>query len=376
MKSFDELLLSEILANIGNQYSDNFDFYRFGSKPKTKTTWKSKLKVRLKKKLGVNNINLDIERYHSSLEQLSPYLDGIRNIYLNLADDNSKLLLVQLLAYRILGEEKYKLPLSTPAYWRGVEEIDRIKDINDFICVPFVGDSLIKLYKFNLKSLNIPIEIYYDAGSVYHQVRIKQYEYISDLITIKPDPGDIVLDCGSCWGDTALFFSNEVEREGHIYSFEFIPNNIETFNRNVNLNPHLKDRITLIANPLGETSEQELCYTENGPGSKIILDKNDGSIKVKTISIDDFILRYNLKKIDYIKMDIEGAELPALKGGIKTIQKFKPKLAISIYHSLDDFIKIPEYLHSLDLGYRFYLNHGTIHLEETVLMAISNRNCL
>jgi hypothetical protein len=72
-------------------------------------------------------------------------------------------------------------------------------------------------------------------------------------------------------------------------------------------------------------------------------------------------------------MDIEGSELPALKGGINTIKKYKPKLAISIYHSMDDFVDIAQYLKSLDLGYDFYLKHVTIYDEETILFAkVSN----
>ena len=68
-------------------------------------------------------------------------------------------------------------------------------------------------------------------------------------------------------------------------------------------------------------------------------------------------------------MDIEGSEQSAIKGGINTIMKYKPKLAISIYHSMDDFVNIAQYLKSLNLGYDFYLKHGTIHCEETVLLA-------
>ena len=68
-------------------------------------------------------------------------------------------------------------------------------------------------------------------------------------------------------------------------------------------------------------------------------------------------------------MDIEGAELNALKGAEETIRRFKPKLAITVYHSLNDFWEIPEWLESLGLGYKFYLRHFTIHAEETVLFA-------
>ena len=68
-------------------------------------------------------------------------------------------------------------------------------------------------------------------------------------------------------------------------------------------------------------------------------------------------------------MDIEGAELKALKGAREALRKFKPKLAISVYHSLSDYIAIPQYINSLNLGYSFYLNHHTIHSEESILYA-------
>lgn len=71
-------------------------------------------------------------------------------------------------------------------------------------------------------------------------------------------------------------------------------------------------------------------------------------------------------------MDIEGAEPFALKGAIETIKTFKPVLAIAIYHSIDDFIHIPKWIDSLNLGYKFYLGHYTIHSEETILFAQIN----
>lgn len=68
-------------------------------------------------------------------------------------------------------------------------------------------------------------------------------------------------------------------------------------------------------------------------------------------------------------MDIEGSELPALRGAEETIRKYRPKLAISIYHSLSDFIDVPANLVSLGLDYEYYLDHCSIHSEETVLFA-------
>ncbi len=68
-------------------------------------------------------------------------------------------------------------------------------------------------------------------------------------------------------------------------------------------------------------------------------------------------------------MDIEGAELRALKGAEETLKKFCPKLAIAVYHRINDFWTIPKYIDALGLGYRFYLRHFTIHSEETILFA-------
>ena len=68
-------------------------------------------------------------------------------------------------------------------------------------------------------------------------------------------------------------------------------------------------------------------------------------------------------------MDIEGAELDALRGAENSIRKFRPKLAISVYHKLDHYWEIAQFIDSLGLGYRFALRHFTIHAEESVLFA-------
>jgi hypothetical protein len=68
-------------------------------------------------------------------------------------------------------------------------------------------------------------------------------------------------------------------------------------------------------------------------------------------------------------MDIEGAELKALEGALETIKKYKPKMAIAIYHSMDDLVNIPKWIAGLNLGYKMHLGHYTIHSEETILFA-------
>lgn len=69
-------------------------------------------------------------------------------------------------------------------------------------------------------------------------------------------------------------------------------------------------------------------------------------------------------------MDIEGAEYKALLGAEKTIKKYKPKLAICIYHKPEDVWEIPMLIHKINPNYRFYVRHYSLTTPETILYAI------
>lgn len=76
------------------------------------------------------------------------------------------------------------------------------------------------------------------------------------------------------------------------------------------------------------------------------------------------------KRVTFIKMDIEGAELGALKGADKIIKTQKPILAICIYHSASDMINIPLYIKEIVPEYQIYIRHYTNEMFETVCYAI------
>ena len=75
-------------------------------------------------------------------------------------------------------------------------------------------------------------------------------------------------------------------------------------------------------------------------------------------------------KIDFLKTDIEGAEMSALRGGKNLIVNSRPILAISNYHSLDDIVDIPCYLSELLTNYKFFVKHHSFTIGETVLYGI------
>lgn len=97
------------------------------------------------------------------------------------------------------------------------------------------------------------------------------------------------------------------------------------------------------------------------------LDEN-GSNSVEVISIDEAVKSDDC--VTFIKMDVEGAELEALKGASTVIQKNKPKCAICIYHKIEDMITIPLYLKALVPEYKLYVRHYSNSAGETVLFAV------
>jgi FkbM family methyltransferase len=227
------------------------------------------------------------------------------------------------------------------------------------------------LEKFDLSPIGYNIKLYFSDIAIVIDFIIEQYAFkLGNNIIMQAEKGDFVLDVGGCWGDTALYFAHKVGNTGKVFSFEFIPDNIKLHNLNTSLNPHLNKNILLIKNPVSNISHEIVYYNDNGPSSIIRpkpFPEQTGSIE--TISIDDYIEDNKIEKVDFIKMDIEGAEPLALQGAYKTIERFKPKLAIAIYHNMDDFANIPKWILDLNLDYQLFIGHSTIHAEETICFA-------
>ncbi len=87
---------------------------------------------------------------------------------------------------------------------------------------------------------------------------------------------------------------------------------------------------------------------------------------VQGVNIDSVI---NQEKVTFIKMDVEGSELGALKGAEKTIRINKPRLAICIYHKKMDLLEIASYLLKVVPEYNFYIRQYWSNMWETVLYA-------
>jgi FkbM family methyltransferase len=116
-----------------------------------------------------------------------------------------------------------------------------------------------------------------------------------------------------------------------------------------------------------------LRIDNENPANSKILQIDDPNVKptdlIKEATTIDEFANENKLKIDLIKLDVEGCELVALKGASRTISKYKPKLAISVYHKKEDLVEIPEFLLSLNANYRFSLSINNPSFIDVVLYA-------
>lgn len=366
--TFSKKLITKVLKSLSNDYSDNHDTFRFGVDDENyNKKFKEKLKFRYIYPRFIPK-NRTIHFVEQTFDFLSEYGEKLEKLYNILEDEASRLLLIDIVAYRLLGKRKVKLNTNTPEFWKRCNESYLYADKKDFIDLNFLDW---RLYKTDFSKYNIPLVMYALPQLMVYYGFLGHYTYKSEERNVEVENDDIVFDCGGCYGDTAVLFGSKAGKQGKVYSFEFIPSNIEIFKKNIALNENVKN-VEIISNPLWEKSDIKYYYKDDGPSSSISSDYFEGNEGVViSMSIDDFVKLKSLPKVDFIKMDIEGAELPSLRGAVNTLQAFKPKLAISIYHSMNDFVEIPEFLNNLGLGYKFYLGHYTIHAEETVLYAIA-----
>lgn len=208
------------------------------------------------------------------------------------------------------------------------------------------------------------VDLGFEDGMVDNDLRVESFvipKQYFDLFYLRHDPEEIFVDAGALNGDTSMYFikwSGGIFRT--IFCFEPDKNSYKTC---VERLAFLKDRVVAINKGLWSSVEELSFYEGLGGSSRI---DREGRTVVSVTTLDQEL---NKSRVTFIKMDIEGAEIPALKGAEMIIRDVKPKLAISIYHRPEDIIEIPELLLQYRSDYQFYLRHYSLHAYDTVLYA-------
>ena len=168
------------------------------------------------------------------------------------------------------------------------------------------------------------------------------------------------VDMGAYNGDTVI----ELSKKANLASAYLFEPDSGNFNDLVKAVSKLNIKSTCI--PLGIADNYKILSfsSDGGEGSLI---SEEGNLHIAVAPLDDILIN---QSIDFIKMDIEGAELLALAGAKKSIEKNRPILAISYYHKPDDIWKIPLWLSEHCDNYKFYLRQHHYNSFESVLYAV------
>jgi FkbM family methyltransferase len=161
-------------------------------------------------------------------------------------------------------------------------------------------------------------------------------------VYMKPKKGDVVVDAGAHYGFYTLYASRLVGADGMVLSFEPHPNNYKGLLTNLRLNGVNNVKTLNIA--LGEFDGKIRLYIRSHSGGHSIFLKSKDYITVELTKLDTIIERLNLKRVNLIKIDAEGAELNILKGANKVIRLFKPNLTMAAYHFPEQAAKLEEWL--------------------------------
>jgi len=150
-----------------------------------------------------------------------------------------------------------------------------------------------------------------------------------------------------------------------VLAFDPVYDHLEILTHNIKQNPDCNVRVVPFGLANFDANYQPIKLETYAPGFSALVQN------CPLRRLDTFVVESNLSKIDYIKMDIEGSELSALTGATDSINAFRPKLAISLYHKPNDLYEIPLYISKEFPFYKMYIEHYSIHNEETVLYCSS-----
>jgi|GEM_PF-6132674 len=284
------------------------------------------------------------------------YIQNVDNfiwLYNNLSDQESKNTLLRLIksqiAYSICGD-LYLLLYPNQSY------------------VDVQSQGLLSVYESFYEIEDI--KIYGTEYEIYDTWKREQYSYKDKVV---PNISDTVISLGCYYGETSIWFAKKVGNKGIIYALDASKKNIRVAKKNIIIN-HIENII--LGNICLSDKEDKKFFLDANGSSRIIkkedssyLHKKEDYIEICTTTLDKYCDSNDINHINFLKIDIEGMDLAAIKGAKRIIQHSKPNIAVAIYHKPSDFIEIPKLLKYFVPDYKFYLSNKRLDFNETILFA-------
>ena len=228
--------------------------------------------------------------------------------------------------------------------------------------VPVYGDNIFNasFYEKHIDELNAVREILADELSVKtfdNHIKYKltgKIEFLYTCETSKAEESSIIslpenavfVDLGAYNGDTVKEFIEKCPSYSQIFAVEPDRRSFRKLNENtVGL-----ENISCIRAVIGDRNEDVFFDSKKGRGSH---ESAVGEL-IPCVTVDALL---DGKRVDYIKMDVEGNELKAISGAERTIKAYKPKMLVSCYHRSEDLFTLPLKILEINPDYKVYMRH-------------------
>ena len=174
-------------------------------------------------------------------------------------------------------------------------------------------------------------------------------DFLTDFIKTKINKGDIVLDIGANIGYYSVLFSEWVGKKGKVFAFEPDLDNFNLLRKNININ-NCKNVLIVNKALSSERGYANLFLNPINKGDHRLwpIESDRNYVKVETATLDDYLNKY-LDKVDFIKMDVQGAEAKVVKGAeillkkskyLKGVAEFWPLGLIKCGNSPEEFLEM------------------------------------
>jgi len=336
---YRSILSNSITALKNNHFRDNFDARRFNSDGQDHS----------------QELNPESRAFY--FDWFFRHHSRLFGAYEALCDEYSRKLFLHLVAYRLGGHLSIRIPVG---FIERRTEYLRYKAREKYVPSDFGTQGMfgsLRHYDFEYDGKRYIGECVSLEPYLFRQ----QYFYAKDGVRIAAENGDHVIDGGAFTGDATLVFSNAVGPDGVVYAFDPVADHIDVLRLNIGQFPIRNVKIM----PYGLSDRK--VDTDPVLLNRYCADFNVRHANVPLRSVDELVAGNEIQRIDFLKLDVEGSELDSLRGAARSIAGLRPKLAVSIYHRPEDLFEIIEFIVGTFPFYKLYLDHYTIHMEETVL---------
>ena len=218
-----------------------------------------------------------------------------------------------------------------------------------------IAASIMKLMPNNLKGLFMALHIMFTSGMFLKSRKISSIlnpfigggREIFYGTALFPEERFYVADVGAYRGYCTVLASKIVGSRGHVYSFELEPNNFQILNKVILLN-RLKN-VTPLKLAISDKDVFESLYLSDYPSMhSTVLKRSNKIIKVSALRLDSLVRPGVIRRLDLVKIDVEGAELKVLQGCKNIIREFNPIFSIDVNHYKKEFEDVQAFFDYFD----------------------------